>query len=258
MDWERTTGGYSVNGAGWPGLPNLKRQPEIEPLRTLRRVLKVWLRELFQPAEDPRQTFAYSYERQRGMLARVQAALIEVQKTESRLSNMAEELEQKLPVLQDLARNSIKRGREDLARNALERRAVAELELENIKAQLAEVELEERRLSLVESRLSSRIEAFYARQEVIAARYSAVEAQVQIQEALTGLSEELSDLGRSLEMTEQRTTRMQARAFAIDRLVAEGLLESPADRQLPAEVAHTPEIEQQLKLLKQEIEDRLH
>ncbi|MFQ5944406.1 MAG: PspA/IM30 family protein, partial [Anaerolineales bacterium] len=136
--------------------------------------------------------------------------------------------------------------------NALERRVVAEVELDNIRAQLEEVELEERRLSLVESRLSSRIEAFYARQEVIAARFSAAEAQVQIQEALTGLSEELADLGKSLDMTEERTTRMQARAYAIDRLAAEGLLEGAAE--MPMDLTLTPAIERQLKLLKREVE----
>ncbi len=218
------------------------------------RKLRVWLRALLQPAEDPRQTFAYSYERQRSMLARVQAALKEIQKTESRLSTMAAELDTKLPLLEDQARQSILSGREDLARNALERRAVVEMELENIRAQLEEVGLEERRLSLVESRLSSRIEAFYSRQEVTAARFSAAEAQVQIQEALTGLSDELADLGKSLDMTEARTTRMQAKAYAIDRLVAEGLLEAAEDRRTPMDdLSLSPAIERQLQLLKREV-----
>ncbi|MFQ5941963.1 MAG: PspA/IM30 family protein [Anaerolineales bacterium] len=218
------------------------------------RILKGWLRELFQPAEDPRQTFAYSYERQRNMLTRVQLALKEIQDTEARLANVAEGLAAKLPLLQDQARRSISRGREDLARNALERRAVAESELENIKAQLEEVGLEERRLALVESRLSSRIEAFYARQEVIAARYSAAEAQVRIQEALSGLSDELADLGKSLDITQERTTRMQAKAYAIDRLVAEGMLETTMESQAPMDLTHTPAIERQLKALKCELE----
>ena len=224
-------------------------------MRLLDRTLRVWLRALFQSAEDPRQTFAYSYERQRRMLERVQAALMEIQKTESRLASMAAELETKLPLLEDQARQSISRSREDLARNALERRAVAEMELENIKAQLEEVSLEERRLSLVESRLSSRIEAFYSRQEVNAARFSAAEAQVQIQEALTGLSDELADLGKSLDMTEARTTRMQAKAYAIDRLVAEGLLEAADERRAQSDLTLMPGIERQLQLLKREAEE---
>ncbi len=188
------------------------------------------------------------------MLARVTNALAEVQQTEARLREMANALEKKLPVFRHQARNSVKDGRMDLARNALERRAVIEVEIENIKAQLEEVGLEERRLALVESRLSSRIEAFYARQEVIAARYNAVEAQVQIQEALSGLSDELSDLGKSLDMTEARASRMQARAYAIDRLVTEGLLESASGGRSSIDEALMPEIEQQLQMLKNEVD----
>jgi len=187
------------------------------------------------------------------MLERVQAALKEIRKTEARLAKVAAELEAKLPFLQDQARLAVRQKRDDLARNALERRGAAEVEVSNVKVQLEEVELEERRLSLVESRLSSQIEAFYARQEVIAARYSAAEAQVRIQEALSGLSQELADLGKSLEITEERTSRMQAKAYAIDRLVEEGLLGSPAAREDSMDFAPVPAIERQLEALKLEV-----
>lgn len=187
------------------------------------------------------------------MLGRVRLALEEVQKTESRLGRIAAELEAKLPLILTQARLSIRQGRDDLARNALEQRRMAEVELDNIKSQLEEVELEERRLSLVESRLSSQIEAFYSRQEVVAARYSAAEAQVQIQEALSGLSDELADLGKSLDITEERTTRMQAKAFAIDRLVEEGMLGTGAAREASMDLPLTPAIERQLQELKQEL-----
>ena len=78
---------------------------------------------------------------------------------------------------------------------------------------------------------------------------------MQIQEALTGLSEELADLGKSLDMTEARTTRMQAKAYAIDRLVAEGLLEAADDRRGQSDLTLTPGIERQLQLLKREAEE---
>ena len=221
-------------------------------MKRIVRTLQVWLKGVLEPAEDPRQTFEYSYERQRSMLGRVQGALTEIRKTQARLASIAAELEAKLPLLQDQAEQAMSQGREDLARNALERRTVAKMELENIMAQRAEVELEERRLSLVESRLSSRIEAFYARQEVIAARFSAAEAQVQIQEALAGLSEELVDLGKSLDMTQERTSRMQAKAYAIDRLVAEGLLEAAVEA--PRSPEFSPSVERQLERLRNEVE----
>jgi len=88
-----------------------------------------------------------------------------------------------------------------------------------------DVAQEEQRLSLVEQRLAAQLEAFNLRRETIAARYSAVEAQVRIQEALSGLSGDFGDLGVALERAEATADRLQARAAAIDQLVASGMLE---------------------------------
>ena len=223
----------------------------------LNSILKVWLGYLFNPAEDPRQTFEHSYERQRTMLNRVQHALNEIGETKRRLETKAEELDKKLLQLQSQASDALRAGREDRARLALERRAIGMIELDNLREQFQQVELEQNRLALVESRLSSQIEAFYSRLEVIEARHSAAAAQVQIQEALTGLSDELSDLGQVLEETEQRTSRMQAKAYAIDRLVEEGMLDAgdgPDITSQPTDLASAPSIEHQLSLLKAELE----
>ncbi|MCS7051634.1 MAG: PspA/IM30 family protein, partial [Thermomicrobium sp.] len=59
----------------------------------------------------------------------------------------------------------------------------------------------------------------------IKAQYSAAEAQVRINEAVTGISEELADVGLAIERAEQKTEQMQARASAIDELLASGALE---------------------------------
>ena len=52
-----------------------------------------------------------------------------------------------------------------------------------------------------------------------------MEAQVRIQEALSGLSGDFGDLGVALERAEATADRLQARAAAIDQLVASGMLE---------------------------------
>jgi phage shock protein A len=221
--------------------------------------IKVRLKGLLAPAEDPRQTFAYSYERQRDLLENVQVALKQIRAAKGRLEEKTNEVREKLPDLQGEARKALIQDQEDRARIALERRALVAVELESLESQLREVELEERRLSLIEGRLSSQIEAFYARQEVIAARYSAAEAQVRIQEALTGLSEELSDLGKALEETELKTEEMQARAFAIDRLVDAGVLDRSGENLLESSdeelalLGVSNSVSEQLESLKQEI-----
>lgn len=229
-------------------------------IRRLQTLMKIWARELFAPAADPRQTFAYSYEKQRELLRSVQEALGHVQVAKARLEGKTAEVGKKLPALQDQARQALEKGDENAARAALERRTFAAAELDTLQAQLREVEGEEQRLSLVESRISSQIDAFFARQELIAARYSAAEAQVRIQEAMTGLSDELADLSIALSATEEKTEQMQARAFAIDRLVEGGSLGST--RAALLDVSHgdlgygvsSADINEQLEALKRELD----
>lgn len=192
------------------------------------RGLKKGLDDVMAPAEDPRQAYAYTVERQRELLSKVQRALAEIGATKKRLERKDNEVRGKLPILENRARQSLREGQEGQARLWLQRYQLAASELQRMEQQLRDTEMEEQRLWLTEQRLSSELEAFYARQELIAARYSAAEVQVQIGEALTGVSEELAELSRAMENAERESEHMQARAAAIDRLVDDGILELPA------------------------------
>jgi phage shock protein A len=185
------------------------------------------LKSMFKPAEDPRQTFASPYLRQRQLLERVQQALADLDAAKQRLTDQTKQVEEKLPQLQEQAKRALIADREDLARLALERREIATSELGELQQHLSAVETEEQRLALVEQRLATEIEAFRARQEVIAARYSAAEAHVRINEALGGVSQEMAELTDALQKAEETTAHMQARATAIDELVKAGILDAP-------------------------------
>jgi phage shock protein A len=178
------------------------------------------------PAPDPRVTHQTSHQKQRALLNQVIKAGQAVSAAKERLRTAAEGVRQKLPAMEEQARQELRAGRESLARVALQRRQVVARELEILERQLAEVENEESALSVIEQRLTGQIEAFAARQEVIKARYSAAEAQVRINEAMTGVSQDFADLTAALHRAEQTTADMQARASAIDRLVEDGDLET--------------------------------
>ena len=199
---------------------------------TLVKILKGGLEALFAPAEDPRQAFDCSLDRQRRLHAKVKQALQDIGAAKSHLETKADEIEEQISQLKEQACLSLDEDREDLARLALRRAEIAAAELQTMQQQLRIIDQDERQLSLIERQLSAYLEAFYARQEYLLARYSAVEAQVQICEALTGVSDELAQLGRVLELAEGESERMLARAVAIERLVENGLLEMPAS-QLP-------------------------
>ena len=214
---------------------------------------------LMTPAEDPRQAYISTFDKQRALLIRVRKALADVSAAKQQLQGKAQSTRDKLPRLQAHARQALVDGREDTARLLLQRRQLAQIQLKSLNDQLMEIELEEHRLSLTEQRLTDQLAAFYTRQEMLAARYSAAEAQVHIGEALAGVSEELVDLSHAMAAAEQKSEQMQARAAAIDRLVDEGLLEIPGTTDLIvrdnliSEDA-TLDIEGQLAAIKQELD----
>lgn len=223
--------------------------------------LIAWFKALFAPAEDPRQTFAHAYQRQRQLLMKVQRALADISASKDRLETKIAGVKEKLPQLEDQARSALVADKEDVARLALRRHQVATIELQTLEEQEREVEHEEQRLSLTEQRLATQIEAFFARQEVIAARYSAAEAQVRINEALGGVSQELTDLGHALQEAEEKAEHMQARASAIDRLIEGGILDMPdlsTSDFMKRDLSHfdvTQAVEERLETLKSEIQE---
>lgn len=231
------------------------------PFGRLGKRVKKGMDVLLSPAEDPRQTHVSTFERQRGLLVKVQTALQEVATAKSRLEAKAAETRAKLPQLEELAVQALREEHEDLARLRLQRRQLAGIELQGLEKQLLEIEREEHRLSLTEQRLSSQLAAFYTRQELIAARYSAAEAQVHIGEALSGVSTELAELSQAMAQAERKSVQMQARAAAIDRLVDEGLLEIPAAVDLAVgddflAEGEIVDVEEQLTALKAEIKGK--
>ena len=211
---------------------------------------------LLAPAEDPRQAAPSVYERHVELLSKLRAALAEVSTSKQQLEAQTRRMREGLPGLEAQARAALRGGREDLARLALQRRRAASLEIERLESQVAEVSGEEARLALAEQRLAGQIEAFRARQEVISARYTAAEAQVRISEVLAGISRELSDLSAGLEQAETRTEHMQARASAIDELMAAGVLpggSGPTGEPAFASIDERYAVEADLEALRREI-----
>src|SRR5919198_399341 len=87
------------------------------------------------------------------------------------------------------------------------------------------VELQASQLQAQSAKLQAKVESFRTRKETIKATYTAAEAQTRINEAFSGISEEMSDVGLAVQRAEDKTQQMQARAGAIDELLASGALE---------------------------------
>ncbi len=176
-------------------------------------------------AEDPRETLDYSYQRQLDLLAKVRRGVADVATSRKRVELQVNQLTAQSDKLQKQAEQAISMGREDLAREALTRKSGLTQQIVDLKAQQAQLQGEEEKLTLAQQRLSAKVEAFRTRKETIKATYTAAEAQSKIGEAMSGIGEEMGDVGLAIQRAEDKTAQMQARAGAIDELIASGALE---------------------------------
>ncbi len=178
-------------------------------------------------AEDPRETLDYSYQKQLEMLQKVRRGVADVATSRKRLELQMQQLQQQSEKLEGQARQALAAGREDLAREALSRRSGVQQQAGDLQTQHAALRAEEEKLTLAAQRLQAKVDAFRTRKETIKATYTAAEAQTRIGEAFSGISEEMGDVGLAMQRAEDKTAQMQARAGAIDELLASGALDDP-------------------------------
>lgn len=176
-------------------------------------------------AEDPRETLDYSYQRQLDLLNKVRRGVADVATSRKRVELQLNQLQQQADKLSGQAQKAIDVGREDLAREALTRKSGLAQQVNDLQAQHAQLQAEEEKLVLAQQRLQAKVEAFRTRKETIKATYSAAEAQTRINEAMSGIGEEMGDVGLAVQRAEDKTAQMQARAGAIDELLASGALD---------------------------------
>jgi len=210
-------------------------------------------------AEDPRETLDYSYTKQRELLVKVRRGVADVATSRKRVELQATQLQQQGDKLHEQAQKALAAGREDLAREALTRRSALQQQIADLQTQHANLQAEEEKLTLASQRLQAKVEAFRTKKETLKASYTAAEAQTRIGEAFSGISEEMSDVGLAVERAEDKTAQMQARAGAVDELIASGALEdvtaspnSDIDRELAALSAGS-DVDNELAALKQQL-----
>jgi phage shock protein A len=188
-------------------------------------VIKAKISKLLDRAEDPGETLDYSYQKQLESLQNVKKGIADVVTAKKRLQMQSQKLEQSVVKLDTQARQALSQGNEELARVALERKNVAQTELQSLDQQVGELEAQQQKLTDSEQKLRTKIESFRTKKEVIKAQYSAAEAQVRISEAATGVGEEMADVGLAMQRATDKTEQMRARADAVAELEAAGTFE---------------------------------
>jgi phage shock protein A len=209
-------------------------------------------------AENPNETLDYSYEEQLRQLQNVRRGIADVTTAKKRLELQYTGMQQQVDKLDDQAKQALKANREDLAREALTRKAAIQGQLSGIMEQGQQLEAQQQKLVEGEKTLSAKIESFRTQKEVIKAQYSAAEAQVRISEAASGIGDDMADVGRAVERAKDKTQQMQARASAVEELTAAGALtdisgtSDDIDRQLQ-QISQSGQVDDELAKMKAEL-----
>jgi phage shock protein A len=221
-------------------------------------IVRAKMNNLLDRAEDPRDTLDYTYSQQVENLQKLRRSVAEVATARKRIEIQARQLQQQATKLQSQARAALTQQREDLAREALSRRSAIASELADLEAQHSQVQQQEQRLIETMRKVDAQVSAFRTRKETLKATYTAAEAQTRVGEAVSGISGSMSDAGAVMQRAQDRITEMQARAGAIDDLLASGgltdLTTGHDDIQAQLDkVASSGQVEAELASLKREL-----
>jgi phage shock protein A len=222
-------------------------------------IVRAKFSKLLNRAENPTETLDYSYEQMLEQLQNVKRGVADVVTSKKRLELQTQKLEQNVVKLETQARQAVAANREDLARQALEKKAVAQQQLQGLDEQVKQLETQQETLIASQQTLETRIEGFRSQKEVLKAQYSAAEAQVRVGEAATGIGRHMADTGMAIQRAKDKTEELQARASAIDELTSTGALEdftagdqTQLDREL-AQISATSQVDSELAKLKAEV-----
>src|SRR5205085_7105036 len=116
-------------------------------------VIKAKISKLLDRAEDPGETLDYGYQKQIEYLQNVKKGIADVVTAKKRLQMQSSKLEQSVVKLDTQARQALAAGNEDLARQALERKQLAQSELQGLDQQVTELQAQQEKLVESEQRL---------------------------------------------------------------------------------------------------------
>ena len=176
-------------------------------------------------AEKPDEMLDLSYDQMLEQITRVRRGLVDIAASRKRIELQETQLQHSVDHLQDQAKAALAQGREDLAREALTRKAAAQAQIDGMEAQHEQLTEEQEKLESVLAQLQEKVNAFRSQKEVLKAQYTAASAMTAVNEDAAGISASVSDSGAALDRAQDKIEAMQARAGALDELLQSGVLE---------------------------------
>ena len=191
-------------------------------------------------------------------ITQVKRGLVQVAASRKQIELQEQQFQHTVDHLQDQAKAALGQGKEDLAREALARKATAQGEIDSMDAQHQQLSEQEAKLEQTLDALQKRVNEFRTKKEVLKAQYTAAQAESSINESVSGISSTLGDSGATLQRAMDKIAVTQARADATDELLQSGVLEdvggSTDDIQAELDQASSDsEVDKELAALKAQI-----
>ena len=158
-------------------------------------------------------------------LTKVRQALVTVAASRKQIELQEQQLQHSVDHLQEQAKAALALGKEDLAREALQRKAAAQAQIDGMESQHQQLNEEEQKLEQTLAALQERVNQFRTQKETLKAQYTAASAEASVDESIAGISSTLGDSGAALDRAQDKIANMQARAGALDELLQSGVLE---------------------------------
>ena len=176
-------------------------------------------------AEKPDEMLDLSYEKMLEQITQVRRALVDIAGSKKQIELQEQQFQHTIEHLQDQAKAALGQGKEDLAKEALSRKAAAQQQIDQMEPQRHQLEEEEGKLEQTLTVLQKRVNDFRTQKETLKAQYTAAAAVSAVDESTAGISKSVNDSGAALQRAQDKIANMQARSGALDELLESGVLE---------------------------------
>ena len=188
-------------------------------------ILQAKANKALDAAERPDEILDLSYEQMLDQITQVKRGLVAITGSRKQIELQEQQLQHSVDHLQEQAKTALSLGKEDLAREALTRKAAVQAQLDALEPQHQQLTEEEEKLTQTLQALQQRVNTFRNQKEVLKAQYAAASAESSVNESVAGISGTLGDSGEALQRAQDKIATMQARAGALDELLQSGVLE---------------------------------
>jgi phage shock protein A len=244
---------------------SLRAAPTIDKERTAmslfqraHEIVQAKANKALDAAENPSEMLDLSYEQMLDQITQIRRALVDIAASRRQIELQEQQFQHSVDHLQNQAKAALSQGREDLAREALSRKAAAQAQIDGMEPQHQQLTEQEQKLEQTLAALQQKVNDFRTQKEVLKAQYTAASAASSVDESAAGISSTFGDSGAELQRAQDKITTMQARAGALDELLQSGVLEDVGgdtddiQRELD-EAGSAAEVDKELAGLKAEI-----